>query len=189
MTKTVFVAVSFLPMLGLEAGEGEDWEAELAAGEMADRSPFRFVGARLGMGTNRGTQLSIFELFGTTPAWKSWQPNSATSLNLHFEGSVGVLWEDNDPSFLTRIGPLLDLTIDDSPVHFIFGTSAAFLVDEKFGRLDLGSHYQFISSAGFDWYFTDDWVLGYRWQHISNAGLTDINPGLNLNTVSVGFRF
>ena len=56
-------------------------------------------------------------------------------------------------------------------------------------RLDLGSELQFITSIGFDWELSPRWILGYRWQHISNAGVRDRNPGLNLNTISVGFRF
>jgi len=147
------------------------------------------AGARIGLGSNQGAKLTSFELFGTSPTWKSWQPNSTTSLSLSLEGSLGLLGKDDDLGFLARLGPLLDVTFDDSPIHLMLGTSAAFVADQKFGRLDLGSHYQFISSVGFDWHFAGDWVFGYRWQHISNGGLTETNPGLNLNTLSLAYRF
>jgi hypothetical protein len=33
------------------------------------------------------------------------------------------------------------------------------------------------------------WELGYRYQHLSNAGLGDENPGINFHLVRLGFRF
>jgi hypothetical protein len=35
----------------------------------------------------------------------------------------------------------------------------------------------------------DDWTLGYRFQHISNAGLKKENPGLNFHALAIARGF
>lgn len=150
---------------------------------------FESAGVRAGISDNGGGQVSEFEFFATSSSIADWSLTNTTSVSLHWEGAAGVFSYEDDRTFSARFGPMLDLSFDDSPFHFVFSTSVAYLADHEFGRRDLGSELQFVSSLGFDWEFSPNWVLGYRRQHISNAGFDDTNPGLNLNTISVGFRF
>lgn len=164
------------------------------AGEIEERrwtapSLLDSAGLRAGLGTNRGTKLSSFEFFATSRPVKTWRFSGSVTGSLRLEGALGMLNEDGDVAFLARMGPLLEVTFGDSPIHLMAGTSATYLSEHRFGKLDLGSEFQFVSLIGFDWDFAENWVLGYRWQHISNAGFSEINPGLNLNTISIGFRF
>lgn len=159
-------------------------------GDILDRPPlFDWMGLGAGAGTNRSTSLTSYHFFATTRPLYSWRLGDSSTVDLRFTGTAGLLDEDREQAFMTSLGPLLDVTISESRLHFIVSSCPAYLGDETFGRLDLGSHFQFISSAGFDWHFSEDWIFGYRWQHISNAGISDVNPGLNLNTIRVGFRF
>ena len=46
--------------------------------------------------------------------------------------------------------------------------------------------------AGFQRYNssrTRAWMFGYKYQHISNAYRGEINPGVDLNTIFVGYSF
>jgi hypothetical protein len=49
--------------------------------------------------------------------------------------------------------------------------------------------FQFTSHLGVNWDFAPHWRVGYRFQHMSNAGLATPNPGLNLHIFSVSYRF
>jgi hypothetical protein len=53
--------------------------------------------------------------------------------------------------------------------------------------------FNFMDQAGFGVRFADSrrraWLVGYRFQHISNAGRVKPNPGANFNFVYLGFSF
>jgi lipid A 3-O-deacylase len=59
----------------------------------------------------------------------------------------------------------------------------------KFGTEDFGESFQFTSEIGVSLNFCNRWTVGYRFQHMSNAGISNENPGLNTHTVELGFRF
>lgn len=50
------------------------------------------------------------------------------------------------------------------------------------------SRIEFLSSLGLEWEFAENWRLSYRFAHLSNAGISDKNPGLNLHLFSIGVR-
>ncbi|MBW1725631.1 MAG: acyloxyacyl hydrolase [Deltaproteobacteria bacterium] len=49
--------------------------------------------------------------------------------------------------------------------------------------------FQFTSAAGVNFNFHQHWTIGYRFQHMSNSGLSDQNPGLNTHMIELGYRF
>ena len=53
--------------------------------------------------------------------------------------------------------------------------------------------FNFIDQAGFGVRFEENrrraWLLGYRFQHISNAGRVKPNPGANFNSIYLGLSF
>lgn len=159
------------------------------AGSTGEHDFFETVGTRFGFGNNRGTRITDFEFFATSRPLRSWDFSREISASLHFETGLGLLSHRSDESFVARAGSVLDVSFGDSPIHFVVSANLAYLSDHRLGSLDLGSDFQFLSAAGFDWRISDRWILGYRWEHISNAGITSLNPGLNLNTLSIGFRF
>jgi len=55
--------------------------------------------------------------------------------------------------------------------------------------MDFGERFQFTSHIGLIWYLTDRVSLGYRFQHMSNAGLASPNPGLNLEMLELSYHF
>ena len=60
---------------------------------------------------------------------------------------------------------------------------------DEFGSKDLGGNFQFTSHAGLNWDFAEHFRVGYRFQHMSNAGLREPNPGLNLHLFAVSYLF
>ncbi|MBI3170966.1 MAG: acyloxyacyl hydrolase [Hydrocarboniphaga effusa] len=50
----------------------------------------------------------------------------------------------------------------------------------SFGDEDLGSHFHFASHAGLAWRVPRSrMAVGFRFEHVSNAGLWEHNPGVN----------
>lgn len=71
-----------------------------------------------------------------------------------------------------------------------FGSAAGLLSRSRVGNRDLGGHFQFTTHASLGRRFGDalSWRIGLRFQHTSNAGLEDPNPGLDTLLVEVGYR-
>lgn len=90
---------------------------------------------------------------------------------------------------MLHLGFAAILEFDDFPVELVISSGPTFLTEDKIRTSDLGSKFQFTSAVGLDWEVVDDWNLGYRYLHISNAGLGDPNPGLNLHAVSLLYSF
>jgi len=69
------------------------------------------------------------------------------------------------------------------------GSSPTLLSRYRFEGMDFGERFQFTSHIGLIWYLTDRVSLGYRFQHMSNAGLASPNPGLNLEMLELSYHF
>ena len=54
---------------------------------------------------------------------------------------------------------------------------------------NLGHVFEFRSSAGLIWRFADDTRLGLHIAHLSNASVSDVNPGSELLTLTYGLPF
>lgn len=54
------------------------------------------------------------------------------------------------------------------------------------GGPDIGSFVEFRSGLELGWRFDNDYQIGITALHLSNAGISDTNPGLELVTVRVG---
>jgi hypothetical protein len=65
----------------------------------------------------------------------------------------------------------------------------AILSRYDFPSKDFGQFFQFTSHAGINFDVSRRFRLGYRFEHMSNAGFSSPNPGLNLNIFSVGYLF
>ena len=55
--------------------------------------------------------------------------------------------------------------------------------------LNFGIPFQFTSHAGLNWEIGGQFGVGYRYQHLSNAHLSNHNPGLNLHGLVLSYRF
>ncbi len=120
--------------------------------------------------------------------WK-WHLGKHWSLRPQMELAAGWLNRQRQDAFIGSLGPQLRLRWKICPVELVGGLSITYLSRSDFGDWDLGSSLQFTSHVGLRWAPGRHWEIGYRLQHLSNAGFARPNPGLNLNLFLVSYRF
>jgi hypothetical protein len=108
---------------------------------------------------------------------------------LVMNGTMGVLDGLGDTAFITTLGPGLVFGPKEGRYHLDLGSSATLLSREKFGHYDLGLIFQFASHVGINFKMGESWTTGYRFQHMSNAGLGRLNPGLDVHMLRLHFHF
>ncbi len=102
----------------------------------------------------------------------------------------GVLRLYGDDGLILSGGPLLITTNTHGHGYFEIGLRPSLLTDDTLGRInrnnvDLGYRLEFISHVAAGLFVTDNLSVGYRVSHISNGGLSDRNPGINLYTLQL----
>lgn len=176
---TIVVAVcvlgSFLPWAG--SSRAEDFRLESA-------------GARGGFSSNRtGKEFYQAEAFGNCNLPWGWDLGGEWHLQSRLDFSVGWLGDRGNNAAIGTVGPSLVLSWERLPLALEGGSSPTFLSTHQFGTKDFGTEVQFTSHVGVNWDFAEHWRIGYRFQHMSNAGLSSSNPGLNMHMFSLSYRF
>jgi hypothetical protein len=111
------------------------------------------------------------------------------SFRIALEGSAGVIGADNEEGLVAAAGPGLAIGLWHDRLMVKAGVSPTFISEDRFGKEDLGGPVQFTSHVGLSAGLYRGLHVGYRFQHMSNAGLYDRNPGLNLHMLEVAWRF
>ena len=153
---------------------------------------FRFdsVGARFGFSANHRT--ADLHQADAVASWNlpwAWEPADDWHLRNRLEFTVGGIFDRTADAFVTSLGHVLSLERDRFPLGLEIGFSPTLLSRKEVGHTDFGSLYQLTSHAGLNWDLGSHFRIGYRFQHMSNGGLTDHNPGLNLHVLSANYRF
>jgi lipid A 3-O-deacylase len=120
--------------------------------------------------------------------WR-WRLCDTWTVKPRLELTAGCLSGKEENGFVGTLGPELAFQSDRVPIVFDAGVRPTWLSRYSFGYRDLGLHFQFTSYVGLGWEFSTHWKIGYRFQHMSNAGLGTPNPGLNLHMFELGYRF
>jgi len=148
------------------------------------------LGVRGSLGASRaGESFQMFEAFGTYQLPWSWKFSSDVVLGTYLEASIGVLNGGGDHAGAFGIGPGLDLELLNGTLEFNIGVNVLGITSHQFGHVDMGSALQFSPYAGVSYRFFEHFVLGYRFSHISNAGIARPNPGINLHIVAFSYQF
>ncbi len=103
--------------------------------------------------------------------------------------SAGWLGNRGVDSAIATAGPILVLGWKQLPVFLEGGISPTIIAREDFATKDFGIPFQFTAYVGLSWDFWSHFRLGYRFQHMSNAGLSTHNPGLNLQVLALSYVF
>jgi len=103
--------------------------------------------------------------------------------------TLGWIGGHSENAFEGTIGPSLLFRWHNFPIQLDFGSSPTILSTHEWGALDVGTQFQFTSHAGIDWNITRHIRLGYRFTHMSNAGIKEPNPGINMHMVALGAWF
>jgi hypothetical protein len=122
--------------------------------------------------------------------WEYWE-NWPIGTQLDF--AAGGLTGKGETGFVATLAPALTIGREDSPFSFGVGVGPTVLSREIFGDadfVDFGYPLQFTSYLGVKYDVNSRLALSYRLQHMSNAGLgSRDNPGLNLHSFGIGYRF
>ena len=166
-----------------------DWAASLVRGLARDfLSPT--VGARFGVGGNASSQaFNEAEVFlDWNLPWR-WDLGGNLWLQTRMDFSAGWLGDRGANVEIFTLGPGLRLGYKQFPLTLEVGANATFLDDERFATKDFGSLLQITTYVGLSADLSAHFRFGYRYQHMSNAGLSNENPGLNMHMFSLSYMF
>jgi len=134
------------------------------------------------------TRHALFLDFGLPWTWTGKSGLSATSL-LTLE--AGRMTKDSDYRNFLSLGPTLRLTNDRwrKPIFVDVGFSPTVIDGTTYGDTKLGTSFNFTSHVALGLRFGEnkDHVVKLRYEHISNGGYDDLNPGVNM--VGIDFVF
>jgi len=147
------------------------------------------VGFRAGVDDETGENFHSYELVAYLETPWEWDLGDSVELDLEMEASAGLLEGNSKTAGLLHLGFAAFLEVDDLPLRLVLSTGPTYLSEDEYEDFNLGGHLQFTSAVGFDCELVDDWTAGYRYQHISNAGLDDLNPGLNMHLLAIAHDF
>ena len=119
----------------------------------------------------------------------SWGHLNGLNLKPRLEASAGLLDNKGDSGFAGSLGPLIELRMGSFPVTLEGGVALTALSRADFPSRNLGGWFEFTDHVGLDWHITKRFTLGWRYQHMSNAGIYRHNPGLNLQMLSASYSF
>lgn len=129
------------------------------------------------------------ELFaGFDLPWR-WGSKDAWNLQTRLDLSAGALNGRSDDAFIGTLGPDFVVRHDRFPLNLEGGVSPTYMSRSEFDGMNFGISFQFTTHVGLNLELGDHFGVGYRYQHMSNAGLGDHNPGLNLHGVVLYYRF
>ena len=130
--------------------------------------------------------LSVYEIYlHTAPPIYSMADNIFGSLNISFEMALGVMRDKTNSSLLFSMGPILSLINYENIISVLTGLKPSLMTNHIFNDFDLGGTINFISHIALTISAAKQINLGYRFEHLSNAGLYEKNPGVNFHYVEV----
>jgi|GEM_PF-6962771 len=145
-------------------------------------------GVRTGINDNhkKDLDLSVYEIYlHTEPPIYSIADNIFGPLNISFETALGVVHDKTNSSLLFSMGPTLRLINFENIVSVSTGLKPSLMTNHIFNDFDLGGTFNFKSHIALTISPNKQINLGYRFEHISNAGLYEKNPGVNFHYVEV----
>jgi len=96
--------------------------------------------------------------------------------------AAGGISDDGGHAFTWSVGPTLFMATPTDRLSLHAGVRPTYISNTDPGPIDLGIHLQFTSHVGIMLRLWRGLYFGWRLQHISNAGLASVNPGLNPST-------
>lgn len=104
---------------------------------------------------------------------------------LGFVGPLAGILANVDGAAMAYVGLHGDISIG----RFVITPQTGFGAYEEGDSRDLGGVFEFISGMTLSWRLDNDFLLGARWEHISNLGLHEKNPGSNMILLNLGLPF
>lgn len=132
--------------------------------------------------------LCMYEVYlRTVPPIYSMTDNIFDPLNISFEMALGVVRDKANSSLLLSMGPTLSLINYKNIFSVSTGLKPSLMTNHIFNNFDLGGTLNFKSHIALNILPNKKINLGYRFEHISNAGLYEKNPGVNFHYIEVEY--
>ncbi len=148
------------------------------------------VGFRYGLGDHRNEEyFRKFEAFFNWSLPWAWRPASGWILASRLDFTGAALKAAGTTGFLGSVGPSLAVRKKGWVIGVDLGVSPAFLSEDRYGREDLSGHIQFLTHGSILFFPARNLSIAYAYQHISNAGIEQPNPGLNMHNIEISYRF
>jgi hypothetical protein len=119
----------------------------------------------------------------------NWQLEGGWNVIPKIELTAGVLKGGGDSAFVGSLGPTFTLSGMEDRLSLDVGVSPTVLGRRRFGEQSFGEYFQFTSHASINLEIIRNLHVGYRYQHMSNASINEINPGLDLHMFELSYRF
>jgi len=127
------------------------------------------------------TQQAFFVDFRLPWTWSPWTNVTASPI-LAFE--TGRFSHSSENRYFASLGPTLRLAADRwrVPLFMDLGLSPTIIDGSTYGDHDFGTSFNFTSHIGLGLRFgqSKNHVVKLRYQHISNGGIDEVNPGVNM---------
>ena len=150
---------------------------------------WKIAGVRAGVGDSRNAaSFSQVEAYAILSLPWRWQSESGWVFGSFIGLNAGVLFYQQD-AVIGAIGPGGYIMTPSRRFVFSAGSSPTFISRSDFGKEDLGGHFQFTSALCINVNFLEDMTAGHCFQHMSNAGIYDNNPGIDMHMFGLGYRF
>ena len=148
------------------------------------------VGARIGWSDHRNEEyFRKYEAFFNWYLPWAWRPGWGLILAPRLDFTGAAVSAAGAVGFLGSVGPSAALRKAGWPVLIELGVSPAFLSKAVYGNEDLSGHFQFLSHGGILLLPLPFFGIGYQYQHMSNADIQQPNPGLNIHSLEINYRF
>lgn len=109
-------------------------------------------------------------------------------IRIRANASLGAINQGGDTDFFTTFGPELAISNERFPLLIDGGGGIGFLSDDRIGRQNFGGILQFNAHAGLSCEILWNVALGYRFFHMSDAGIFD-GHGVNRHLFELIYRF
>ena len=149
------------------------------------------LGARTGImvSGSMDTSFNLYEAIGSFRLPWSYGWESGWLLTTEVDMTAGNLRAAQKNGFIASAGPGIAVTIPQGWMAFVLGLRVVYLDNYQFGGEDLGGNISFIEELGIEFRIYSGLKAGYRIRHMSNAGIYDNNPGLDMHILEVRYRF
>lgn len=181
-------ALSVVLLLAIIPAFGATAKADATPPATAGETGLYSVGARFGT-SFRGEDTDQADIFVARKLPWNWGLPSGWNLGTSGELDLSILQHDDEETVAASIATDLILSSPKDRFFLLSGIGAGVLEDEVLGDINFGGPFFFIFHAGAGLRLTPWLSLGYRYSHMSNGGIYDRNPSLNLNMVELRFTF
>lgn len=111
------------------------------------------------------------------------------SLKPALVSAVSVLHAAEEDGLMAGIGPRLELTFPWNRLTAYATGRPSVLSEHQYGNVDLGGWFTFATDVGIRIDLGEYLMIGYVWEHISNANIYNNNPGVNFNVIELSLKF